>query len=374
MLIIDADSHVIESEATWKHLDPEFASRRPVPVTMPPDTSFLDWNTFWVIDRQVRHFGATPIEGSVMAGRKSYPPGVQQLTDVNARLAAMDRMQVGKQLVHPSFTLSTLTEDPELEAALFESYNTFMAEACAQSGGRIFFNAVVPYRRPERAVAELRRLTRMNGIASVLVRGLEWDKPLDDPSHYPVFAEAERLGLPMVVHLGVGSPSMYRMFEGMAHPAGEKKTFYPPRSRRLLATRTVQYAFYNLMESTLIDDFPKLKWVFLEGGGCTWMVGAVRTIQRTGKANVLDHFEQGRVLVGCEPDDDIPYAAGVLGENALVVSSDMPHFDEAAHDSIAEEYEERGDLPAPLLAKMFAENAERTFAFDGRSTQSAHAA
>lgn len=363
MMIIDADSHVIECEETWQYLDPKFAKRRPVPVAVPGDTSFLDWNTFWVIDRQVRHFGATPIEGNVMAGRKSYSPGVQQLTDIKGRVAAMDRMQVARQLVHPSFTLSTLTEDPELEAALFQSYNTFMAKACAASGGRIFFNAVVPYRRPELAVAEIRRLSGMSGMASVLVRGLEWDKPIDDPSHYPVFAEAERQGLPMVVHLGVGSPSMYRMFDGMTHPVAERKTFYPPRSRRLLSTLTVQYAFYNLMESTLIDDFPKLKWVFLEGGGCTWMVGAVRTIERTGKANVLDYFKAGRVLVGCEPDDDIPYAAGVLGENALVVSSDMPHFDEAAHDSIAEEYQGRGDLSPALLKKMFAQNAERVFDF-----------
>lgn len=371
MLITDTDSHVIESEATWQYLDSKFTSRRPVPVTVPSDTSFLDWNTFWVIDRQVRHFGATPIDGNVMAARKSYSAGVQQLTDVKGRVEAMDRMRVGKQLVHPSFTLSTLTEDPELEAALFASYNTFLANACAQSNGRIFFNAVVPYRSPDVAVAELRRLSGMEGIASVLVRGIEWDKPLDHPSHYPVFAEAERLGLPMVVHLGVGSPSMYRMFEGMTHPVGEEKTFYPPHSRRLLSTLTVQYAFYNLMEGSLIEDFPKLKWVFLEGGGCTWMVGAVRTIQRSGKANVLDHFEQGRVLVGCEPDDDIPYAADVIGENALLVSSDMPHFDEAAHDSIADEYEGRGDLPAPLLAKMFAENAERAFAFEAVRTKPA---
>lgn len=363
MSIIDADSHVIESQETWQYLEPKFARRRPVPVAVPADTSFLDWNTFWIIDRQVRHFGATPIEGNVMAGRKTYSPDVQQITDVKARLAAMDRMGVAKQLVHPSFALSTLTEDPELEAALFQSYNTFMSRACAESGGRIFFNAVMPYRRPELAVAELRRLDKMPGMASVLVRGLEWDKPIDDPSHYPVFAEAERLGLPMVVHLGLGSPSMYHMFDGMTHPVAEKKTFYPARSRRLLSTLTVQYAFYNLMESTLIDDFPKLKWVFLEGGGCTWMVGAVRTIERSGKPHVLDHFEAGRVLVGCEPDDDVPYAAGVLGENALLVSSDMPHFDEAAHDSIAEEYEERGDLSPELLKKMFTQNAERAFDF-----------
>ena len=363
MMIIDADSHVIESEETWQYLDPAYRHRRPVPVAVPTDTSFLDWNTFWVIDRQVRHFGATPIEGNAMAARKAYPAGVQQLTDVKARLDAMDRMQVAKQLVHPSFTLAMLTEDPNLEAALFQSYNTFMSKACMQSGGRIFFNAVVPYRRPDVAVAEIRRLKKMGGMGSVLVRGLEWDQPMDHPAHYPIFEEAERQNLPMVVHLGLGSPSMYHMFDGAVHPPGEKKTFYPPRSRRLLSTLTVQYAFYNLMEGTLIDDFPKLKWAFLEGGGCTWMAAATRTIARSGKSNVLDYFRQGRVYVGCEPDDDIGYAKDLLGEESLLVSSDMPHFDEAAHDNVAEEYLERGDLSKDLLGKMFVDNAERLFGF-----------
>ncbi|ODU95543.1 MAG: hypothetical protein ABT00_03580 [Bordetella sp. SCN 68-11] len=362
-MIIDTYSHVIESEATWAHLDPAYHARRPLPFAAPTDTGFQDWNTFWVIDRKLRHFGATPIAGNAMAARKTFAPGVQQITDVPARVAAMDRMKVGKQIVHPSFVLSTLSEDPDLEAALIRSYNTFMARACAESGGRIFFNAVVPYRQPDVAVEEIRRVRKLGGAVSVLARGLEWDRPMDDPRHYPIFAEAERQGLPIVVHLGLGSPAMYGMFDGLTHPPAERKTFYPPYSRRLLSTLTVQYAFYNLMEGTLLDDFPRLKWAFLEGGGCTWMAAALRTIERGGKANAADYFANGRIHVGSEPDDDINYAASVLGEQALLVSSDMPHFDEAAHDSIAEEYEERDDLSAALLEKMFHQNASRLFDF-----------
>ncbi|MGE4338395.1 MAG: amidohydrolase family protein [Pigmentiphaga sp.] len=366
MHIIDADSHVIESEQTWSYLDPVYRSRRPVPVAVQGDTPFKDWNTFWLIDRKVRHFGATPIEGNTMAERKAYSVGCQQITDVAERVAAMDRMQVARQVVHPSFTLSILTEDPDLEAALIQSYNTFMANACAQSGGRIFFNAVVPFRQPDVAVEEIRRVKEMGGMVSVLARGLEWDRPLDHPSHYPIFEEAQRQGLPIVVHLGLGSPSMYHMFDGLVHPASEQKTFYPPYSRRLLSTLTVQYAFYNLMEGSLIDDFPRLRWAFLEGGGCSWMAAAARTVERGGK-QIMNAFADRRVYVGCEPDDDIGHAASVLGEDVLLVSSDMPHFDEAAHDSIAEEYEERGDLTPQLLEKMFMSNAQTLFDFASAS-------
>lgn len=363
MKLIDADAHVIESEATWQYLDPAYHARRPVPMTVPGDTNFRDWNTFWLIDRKVRHFGGTPIKGNNIAQRKTFSVGCQQITDVGERIEAMDRMGVSRQVVHPSFCLSVLSEDPELEAALLRSYNTFMAKACAESGGRLYFNAAVPFRSPDVAIEEIRRLKQLGGMVSVLARGIEWDKPIDHPAFYPIYEEAQRQDLPIVVHLGPGCPTLINMFEGQPRPRQEAKTFFPPRGRRLVSTLVVQYAFYNLLESSLIDDFPALKWAFLEGGGCTWMAAATRIIERGGKENVLDYFRSGRIFVGCEPDDDIPYAASILGEDGLVVSSDMPHFDEAAHDDVAQEYEQRSDLTDALRAKLFVHNPARLFSF-----------
>ncbi len=60
MLIIDADAHVEESEATWSHLAPEFHDRRPLPVTLPGDTAFREHNAVWLIDRKVRQSAANP--------------------------------------------------------------------------------------------------------------------------------------------------------------------------------------------------------------------------------------------------------------------------------------------------------------------------
>ena len=64
------------------------------------------------------------------------------------------------------------------------------------------------------------------------------------------------------------------------------------------------------------------------------------------------------------------------GDGAPEVRYDLPdpsspHFDEAAHDNVAEEYEERGDLSPSLLQKMFVANAERTFAFDAATVEPA---
>ena len=67
MQIIDADSHVIDSSQTWAYLDPAQHARRPLPISVPVDTDCKDWNSFWLTDLKVRHFGATPTEGNLMA-------------------------------------------------------------------------------------------------------------------------------------------------------------------------------------------------------------------------------------------------------------------------------------------------------------------
>ncbi len=47
MKMIDADAHVEESIHTWEYLEPEFYPRRPIPVTLPSDTSWGKWNAGW---------------------------------------------------------------------------------------------------------------------------------------------------------------------------------------------------------------------------------------------------------------------------------------------------------------------------------------
>ena len=74
-----------------------------------------------------------------------------------------------------------------------------MADKCARADGRLKFNAVVPFRSPDKAVAEIRRLAARPGMVSVLARGIEWDKPLDHPDFHPIYQEIENQGVPVAV-------------------------------------------------------------------------------------------------------------------------------------------------------------------------------
>ena len=359
MQVIDADAHVEESVQTWQYLDPEFYPRRPLPVTLPPDTQWGPWNAVWLIDQKVRQSAATPTSME-LARKKAISVASQELTDVSARLRDLDLFGIEKQVIYPSAWLACLAEDVELEAALARSYNRFMAAQCNQSGGRLRYAAVLPVRRPEAAIEEIRNVRRMGGAVGIFVRGMEWDMPINHPSFFPIYEEIERQDLVVAVHIGFGSPTINRMFEGLPRLPDELP-FIPPRGRLLVSALLIQYAFHGIVAAGLLEDFPRLRWVFLEAGS-EWLSSAVKTAERSTRRRVRKHFDQGRIFASCEPDEDLPYLVKQLGEDWLVVASDLPHADDFRHDRPEEAFRRRGDLSGPLMEKILRRNATRLYA------------
>jgi predicted TIM-barrel fold metal-dependent hydrolase len=366
MIVIDADAHVMESEETWSFLDPAFHARRPVVVTFPEDTSLGVFNAAWLIDEKVRLFGASPTAGT-RSLRKKYNLDSQHLSIPDERLKDMDRRRIDYQVIHPTYALLNICEDVALETALMRSYNTFLAQKCNASGGRLVYNALVPFRDPVAAVAEIRRVKAMGGAVAVFMRGIEWDRPVADPSHFPIYEEAERQGLAMAVHVGSGSPGMRQIFDHLHRVPGEEP-FWPALMKRFVGPISVQFGFYSLAESSVPSDFPNLRWAFLEATGCEWLMGAVGSLERAGKKNARRLFEDGRVFVGCEPSEDLAYVTNSMGSDCLIIGSDMPHQDEAAHDDLVGEFDvRRKDLGDAFMSKIFCENAARLYGLQPRS-------
>lgn len=366
MIVIDADAHVMESEQTWAYLEPEFYARRPVVVTLPEDTSLGVFNAAWLIDEQIQVFGASPAVGT-RSLRKSYSLDSQNLWGTDARLQDMDQRKTDYQVVHPTFALLNLCEDVVLETALMRSYNTFMAEKYKESGGRLLYAAMVPFRSPELAVKEIQRVVAMGGAVAIYVRGLEWDRPLHDRLFYPIYEEAQRHDLAISVHVGSGSPKMRSVFSSQERIRGEEP-FWPGGMKRLIGPMTVQFGFYSLAETSLSIDFPKLRWGFLEATGSEWLLGAVGALERAGKGHSRRLFDEGRIFVSVEPSEDFAYMANRFGSDFMVFGSDMPHQDEAAHGNLVEEFSAPAEkLGDEFKQKLFWRNAARLYAFTPKS-------
>jgi predicted TIM-barrel fold metal-dependent hydrolase len=359
MQVIDADAHVEESVETWSYLDAAFYRQRPFPVEFPEDTVFGSHNGAWIIDYKMRLFGGTP---TLMkrAQEKGASIPAQEITDVQQRLAAMAELGVDKQVIFPSLWQGAVAEDVELEAALARSYNEFMAAQCGRSGGRLWFVAVVPFRRPDLAVAEVRRVKELGAVAGIYARGIEWDIPLSSPALWPIYEEAERQDLPITVHTGNGaSPTISRMLESIR--LMDRVTFpqINPWGAGLVSGPYVLYAFQQLLGSSLLDDFPKLRLGFLETGS-VWVVRLVKAL-RPRQGSKLDQWLGERVFVSCAMDDELPYIIDRLGDDAMITATDFPHGDAFREDHLAERLERRGDLSSGTIQKILADNPQRFY-------------
>ncbi len=360
MGVIDCDAHVEECLETWHHLDPEFYLLRPIPVVLPEDTCFGSHNAAWIIDYKLRFFAANP---TLMkrAHEKDVPIPVQEMRDVRARLSCLDELGIDKQVVFPSIWLGCLAENVDLEAALARSYNQFMATQCSQSGGRLWYVAIVPWRRPELAVKEIKRVKSLGSVAGIYARGIEWDRPLTHPDHWPIYEEAERQNLPITVHVGNGSSPMIReMFQGVPRPAyDDSRPHIHPLGNGLVSGPYVLYAFQQILSSSILEDFPKLRFSFLEAGS-EWTVRLVKGL-RARRGAIIDEVLGERVFVSCALDDDIPYIMSKVGKDFLVTATDFPHGDNFRQDQLAIGLKARGDLSDNTMEKILSVNPQRLY-------------
>src|SRR5262245_37547210 len=116
MAVIDADTHVDESEATWAGLEGPYAKYMPVTVTpLPGDLDRLEASPaggrWWMIEGRLQ---ARAVRDDV-----HHPPRVRrELEDISGRVHHMDEMGVDIQVIFPTFFIRYGTNNPEAEWAL----------------------------------------------------------------------------------------------------------------------------------------------------------------------------------------------------------------------------------------------------------------
>lgn len=325
MPTIDADTHVDESEETWRKLEgTPYAKYIPVTVVMPPEEAkragYTPTNSrCWVVEGR--------LQNRALRDEINHPPrAFRELEDVRGRLAHMDRMGVDVQVIFPTFFIRYNTNNAEAEWALTTTYNRWIAEKCAQTNGRLRWAAVLPLLRPEKAVEEL-RWAKAHGACGIFKRGFDLNRDVTDPHFFPVYEEASALDLPLCIH--TGHPL----------PATEWDRGFP-----------IIYSFTSLVSSGLPKKFPKLRFGFIESGA-SWIpyaisqLGAVRRQSLRGKRTRLPRlyelepelFRANRFFVTIDPIDDVEFLLRFGTEDNLMIGTDYSHTDISANLSALEE-------------------------------------
>ncbi len=359
MRIIDADTHVDETEDTWEFLLPEEQDLKPTTgYPSRPDPSRPP-TRYWIIDnhRQPRFTRSDAETRTTVATR--------ELLDVEARLRDMDAMDVEVQVIYPTLFLVGISERSDLDVALRRAYNRWLADRCARSRGRLRWVCLPPYTNIEKALEEL-RFAKDHGACGVLKKGdREAGKWPNDPYFFPIYEEAERLDLPICFHIGSGVPDFT--------PAREF-TF----GRMLKLGFPVPHAFHSLILHGVPPQFPKLRWGFIEAGA-SWVPYVMYDLQRRLKlgrnrpedkttswppgASPPEVLRHNRLYVTCQVDEDLPYILQYTGEDHLLIGSDYCHADPSMEIGFAQALQaraDRGEIPQSAVAKILSENA-RTF-------------
>jgi uncharacterized protein len=353
--IIDADTHISESEAMWAMMDKAMQPRRPLLLSVPEDTWFGNRNAFWLIDGEIYPKPAgkgsfalvTPSAQKVQDGRKDSTVASREMTDINTRLADMDRLNTAAQIVYPTLFLVYNTKDRELEVALCRAYNRFLARASAESLERIRWVAVLPLQSLNEAIDEI-RFAKQHGAVGIFFRGIEGDYTLDHPYLFPIYEEAEKQNLSICVHTGCGVRAILEMFD-----ISRNHTFGHTRVMPLLA-------FRDIIANKIPERFPDLRFGFIEAaaGWVPFLIHIVRRLQkekfRFGSSTEL--FREYRLYVACEADEDIPYLAKYTGEDHLLIGSDYPHSDPSREDQFVHAITVREDISPQLRQKILCDN------------------
>jgi predicted TIM-barrel fold metal-dependent hydrolase len=215
-----------------------------------------------------------------------------------------------------------------------QAYNDWLAETYLARDRRLKGVAILPMHDAEAALAELNRAYTKLGFSAALFPATGVQLNLGAKPYWPVYAEAARLGCPIVVHggghwdLGMDTMNVSTGANAIGHPM------------------SLAIALAEMLLNNLFDRFAGLRVAYLEGGPL-WFLMALERLSRSYEAGtpinprgellhlperqtVADYLrgliKAGRLVIGIEGgESDLAYAIKVAGEEAFMFSSDFPH-------------------------------------------------
>lgn len=344
--IVDADTHVIETERTFSYLRAEEEKYRPVLLT-PKGQDEIETQDgrrnkeYWLVDGAVW-------TGTRNQGYNETSAGQREMTDIPGRLAHMDEMGVDTQVLYPSFFLSGKTENPDWEWALIRSYNRWLADVWKQSDDRLRWVAIPPLRAMDKVRDEL-AFCKDNGACGIFLVGIEDGRELDDPYFFPLWEIAQELDLAACIHSGNHSNAFMQIYKNS--------------STRFMSNRSPGVgAFHSLIMRDIPQRFPGVRWGFVEFSA-SWLPYAINYTELSYWKNRNDPdwrsteiLKRNNIYVACQVTDDLPYIIDKVGEDNLVMGTDYGHHDQATEIDAIRKLRDDGTLPARVVDKILDAN------------------
>ncbi len=198
-----------------------------------------------------RHDGGCTV---TFAGHRALRPMPRRMLDFQKRLEWLDEQGMRRQIVAPWLDVQGQQLDTARGTAWVRELNDFMAEAVADSGGRLVGHATLYMGDPGAAARELERCHGDLGMHGCMIPAHPPGADIADRGYDVLWGAAESMGVPVVLHPVTDGPATQA--PSMADFAG----LYA----RLIDTTT---AATRLILAGVLDRFPALRLVLVHGGG-----------------------------------------------------------------------------------------------------------
>ncbi len=390
--VIDMDSHIVERPAEMyePHIDSDYAekfgrlkkaleenvrkglppsiasSRTAVVAPVISDDTLGEPDSFGHVPRE---FILNPNGG----GRKNFGrpdrPDLPRIrpevnTDPKARLEDMDASHIDIDVIYPTHVSSYCAlNDVGFESALYRAYHRWISDYCAQAPARLKWTVVPNMRDTQAAVKEVQYWAAKdpNLVGIYMPPNGPHNMLLDDLNLHPLYAAAQELDLPLLIHGGTARPP------------------FQPGTFDLRGAWFLQHSLSNpwagmaamgaLIGGGIFERFPKLRAGVLETAA-GWLPAILDRYDAhyalsPGHTPVLKHVPSevvkhgGCYFHGVDTwEKSIEYVVQQVGEDVLLFATDWPHGDTAWPEAV-QQVVEWPNLTDSAKQKILGGNAMR---------------
>ncbi len=270
----------------------------------------------------------------------------------------MDVEGIQLTVTYPTMGLNLcLVPQSDLQKALARAWNDYIGEI-QQQNPRMKGVATVSLKDVPAAVEELNRAVTKWRHPGVMIHTHGHKKNLGAEEFWPLYAEAERLGIPVCFHGNSWGAEGQDRWE----------TFL--QAHTVSFSFEIMQAFLGVLTSGVLERFQNLKVGFFEAG-CGWLPYWLDRIdehyeRRSEEAPLLkakpsEYVADGRVYVSFDPDDAmLPYCMDRFGDDMWLFAADYPHWD-TIWPNATREVRERTDISDAQKRKVFFDNCNRFY-------------
>jgi hypothetical protein len=352
--VVDADAHINEDITAWREL---FAKRPDwIGAVKSGDkmVAQVDGKPYPLQDGPGR---GVPIDSAIL------PAASAGARDLKTRIADCDAEGIDVQVLYGGLTIGvTGYSDVGLAADVCRAYNDWLlGDVCGAYPDRLKGVATVPLQDVDRAIAELQYAVSKGAVA-VTIPPVVGERNLDDPSVRPFFAAAADADIALGVH---SAPGM-----NIPLPAAERFSNYA--QVHLLSFPVDQMvAFTALALGGVLDEFPRLRFAFLEAGVGWVPYFLARAEEHRAKrgdmlpamtSSAVEFVERGQCYFSIECEDPfLEQYVEHLGADSVVFASDYPHWDADFPGTVDEMRTTASKLGDDIAAKVLGDNALRLY-------------